>query len=160
MFLFQILKFDGRNGRNSETFLVIKGQYQIDVYAEFIALSVKFKVIVECKRCTKPVEREKVVILADKVWSLGAHKGVLISTSGFQKGALEYAKKHGIALLQIFDKHVMNIQNSLYPTNLIQTEFIRQSPKYYAYQWDYSLEDFPDRRIYPSESMNYLLKKI
>ena len=160
MFLFQILKFDGRNGRNSETFLVIKGQYQIDVYAEFIALSVKFKVIVECKRCTKPVEREKVVILADKVWSLGAHKGVLISTSGLQKGALEYAKKHGIALLQIFDKHVMNIQNSLYPTNLIQTEFIRQSPKYYAYQWDYSLEDFPDRRIYPSESMNYLLKKI
>ena len=31
----------------------------------------------------------------------GAHKGILFSTSNFQKGALEYAKKHGIALIRI-----------------------------------------------------------
>lgn len=52
--------------------------------------------------------------------------------------------------MQIFDKHVMLIQNSLYPANQIHTEFIRQSPRYFAYQSSYSLDDFPDKRIYPS----------
>ncbi|RCX19506.1 restriction endonuclease [Anaerobacterium chartisolvens] len=136
------------------------GDYQIDIYAEFIALSVRFKVIVECKRYTRPIEREKIVVLADKVRSLGGHKGILISTSGFQSGASEYAKKHGIALLQIFDKHVMHIQNSLHPEmDRLHIELIRQSPKYYAYQWNYSLYDFPDKRIYPSKSMDLDLRK-
>ena len=136
------------------------GDYQIDIYAEFIALSVRFKVIVECKRYTRPVEREKIVVLADKVRSLGGHKGILISTSGFQSGASEYAKKHGIALLQIFDKHVMHIQNSLHSEmNRLLMEFINQSPKYYAYQWNYNLHDFPDKQIYPTKSMVLDLRK-
>lgn len=134
------------------------GEYQIDILSQFIALSVEFKVIVECKRYTRPVEREKIVILADKVRSLGAHKGILISTSGFQSGATEYAKQHGIALIQIFDKNVMHIQNSINPKqndllDEIINEFINQSPPYYAYQWSTRLNDFPDKKIYPTESM-------
>lgn len=42
-------------------------EYQIDIIAEFVALSVGFKVIVECKRYSRPVEREKIIVLADKV---------------------------------------------------------------------------------------------
>jgi restriction endonuclease Mrr len=76
------------------------GEYQIDIYTEFVALSVRFKVVVECKRTIRPIEREKVVALSDKVRSIGAHKGILISTSGFQSGAIEYSKIHGIALIQ------------------------------------------------------------
>jgi hypothetical protein len=130
------------------------GEYQIDIMAEFIALSVSFKVIVECKRYTRPVEREKIVVLADKVRSLGAHKGILISTSGFQRGAAEYAKQHGIALIQIFDKVVMHIQASGEPqVNPILAEFIERSPEFYAYQWSTNLTDFPDKKIYPSEKM-------
>ncbi len=138
------------------------GDYQIDLMAEFMALSVSFKVIIECKRYTRPVEREKIVVLAGKVRSLGAHKGILISTSGFQSGATEYAKKHGIALLQIFDKHVMHIQNSNYSnlkTNQMYMEFIQQSPEYYAYQWNSRLDDFPDKRVYPSETMLLEIKE-
>lgn len=135
------------------------GDYQIDIYAEFVALSVRFKVIAECKRYTRPIEREKIALLSDKIRSLGGHKGILISTSGFQSGASQYAEKHGIALLQIFDRHVMHIQNSMYPIDPYYIEFIRKSPKYYAYQWSDSLNDFPNKRIYPSESMNLLLKK-
>lgn len=135
------------------------GNYQIDIYAEFVALSVRFGVIVECKRYTRPVEREKIVVLSEKVRSLGGHKGILISTSGFQSGALQYARKHGIALLQIFDKHVMHIQNSINSINPYYIEFIRQSPKYYAYQWNSYLNGFPDKKIYPSESMDLLLRK-
>lgn len=79
------------------------GEYQIDIFASFIAMGVGFKVLAECKRYSNPITREKVVLLADKVKQLGAHKGILISTSGFQSGAYRYAKKHGIALLQITD---------------------------------------------------------
>ncbi|MVO99556.1 hypothetical protein EDM21_08445 [Paenibacillus sp. N10] len=126
--------------------------------AEFVALSVGFKVIVECKRYTRPVEREKIVVLADKVRSLGAHKGILISTSGFQSGATEYARQHGIALLQIFDKYVMHAQaSSNLQTDPILLEFIKQSPKFYAYQCD--LNDFPDKKIYPSKTMVLEIKK-
>ena len=84
------------------------GTYQIDVYARFIAMGVEFKVIAECKRYSSPVSREKVAVLADKVKSLGAHKGIMISTCGFQSGAYEYAKKHGIALLQVINRNVMH----------------------------------------------------
>ena len=59
------------------------------------------KVLIECKRYGRPVEREKVAVLADKLRALGAHKGMMFSTSGFQKGALTYAQKHGIALVKV-----------------------------------------------------------
>lgn len=61
------------------------------------------KVLGECKQYKNRVNREKVVVLADKVRALGAQKGILLSTAGFQSGAIQYAKKHGIALIQIFD---------------------------------------------------------
>ena len=80
------------------------GIYQIDVYATFIAMGVQFKIICECKQYKNRVNREKVVVLGDKVKSLGAHKGILLSTSGFQSGAIQYAKAHGIALFQVFDR--------------------------------------------------------
>lgn len=132
------------------------GTYQLDIYATFTALGVKFQVIAECKRYTNPVPREKVVILADKVKSLGAQKGILISTSGFQSGAFEYAQKHGIALIQILDKHIVHIQNACDPQteeqkrvrHLMMEEF-RRMPDYYAFEYHWM--DFPDRKIYPSQ---------
>ena len=79
------------------------GTYQIDVYASFFALGVEFKVICECKQYSERVERKVVAELDAKVKSLGLHKGILLSTSGFQSGAIQYAEAHGIALLQVFD---------------------------------------------------------
>lgn len=48
--------------------------------------------LVECKKYDKPVGRDKVEILANRLQSIGAQKGILISTSGFQSGAARYAK--------------------------------------------------------------------
>lgn len=129
------------------------GIYQIDIYAEFTALNVKFRVITECKRYTNSIGREKIVVLADKVKSIGAQKGILISTSGFQSGAIKYAKEHGITLLQIFDKDVIHIQNSVEVKKDIiykmERELFLHMPQYYAYEWDEY--DFPSVKIYPSE---------
>ncbi len=77
------------------------GNYQIDVFAEFRALGVSFKVLCECKQYKNRVSREKVAVLESKVRSLGAQKGILLSTAKFQKGAVQYAEKHGIALIEV-----------------------------------------------------------
>ena len=79
------------------------GAYQIDVYATCKAFGADMKIIGECKQYKNRVNREKVVVLADKVRALGAQKGILLSTAGFQSGAIQYAKEHGIALIQVFD---------------------------------------------------------
>lgn len=133
------------------------GTYQIDVYAKFMALGVEFKVLAECKRHSSPVSREIISVLADKVRSLGAHKGILMSTSGFESGAHIYAKEHGIALLQIFDKNVMHVLNACNPETeeqkkriFLMLEWIRRQPDYYAYE--YSEMDFPNKKVYPPMS--------
>ena len=84
------------------------GTYQIDVYAEFTALNSKFKVLCECKQYTSSVSREKVAVLHDKIKSIGAHKGILLATSDFQSGAIQYAQAHGIALIKVEDHTLEN----------------------------------------------------
>ncbi len=81
----------------------VDGEYEIDVAARFSALGGSFLVLIECKRYKSSVKREIVQALNDKVRSIGAQKGMLFTTSGFQSGAVEYAKKHGIALVQLVD---------------------------------------------------------
>lgn len=145
-------------------FLADDGTYQIDVYARFIAMGVEFKVITECKRYSSPVSREKVAVLADKVKSLGAHKGIMISTCGFQIGAYELAKKHGIALLQVIDKNVLHVMNAANPETeeqkreiYLMIDWHNRLPQYYAKE--YATMDFPDRTIYPSPQMMETIRR-
>ena len=77
------------------------GEYVIDVVATFSALGAKFVVLVECKHHARKIERQDVQVLHSKLQSLGAHKGMLFSVSGFQSGAVEYAAAHGIALVEV-----------------------------------------------------------
>lgn len=77
------------------------GTYQIDVLAKFEALDADFVVLIECKRHQSAIPRADVQLLYAKVQSLGAHKGMLFATTGFQSGAIEYAKQHGITLVKI-----------------------------------------------------------
>jgi restriction system protein len=79
------------------------GLFQIDVTARFRVLGLDFLVLVECKDHARPVEREDVQVLADKMRATGAQKAVLFATNGFQRGALEYAAAHGIALVRIVE---------------------------------------------------------
>ena len=83
------------------------GEYEIDVVVRFQALQTPFLVLVECKRHGRPIERDVVQVLNDRVRSIGANKGILFSTSKFQSGALEYAVKHGIALIQLIDGNAL-----------------------------------------------------
>lgn len=79
------------------------GNYQIDVYAEFEAFGGLIKVLIECKKYKNSVKRETVQLLFDKLRATGTQKGMIFSTSGFQVGAIKFAKEHGIALIKVFD---------------------------------------------------------
>lgn len=111
------------------------GQYQLDGVIEFECFGVKYKTIVECKKYNSRIKRSQIQILHDTIRSTGAHKGIFISTSSFQKGAMDYAKKHGIALLQIVDGFILTLQNSISPR--ISKGF--PVPNYYFAMYDLEL---------------------
>ena len=89
--------------QHNEIIEVDDGNYQIYGYIEFKLMGVEYKTIIECKHYKSSISREKVQILYDKIRACGVNKGILISTSNFQSGAIEYASKHGIALIQLTD---------------------------------------------------------
>jgi hypothetical protein len=79
------------------------GVYEIDVTARFEVLGASFLVLIECKHHKDPIKREVVQILHDRIRAVSANKGMIFSTSGFQRGAIEFARSHRIALIKIVD---------------------------------------------------------
>ena len=76
------------------------GDYEFDAVANFTVLNgAKIIILVECKRYSSPVEREKILALWAKMQDVKAHKAMMFATCGFQSGALEYAKIYGIAAI-------------------------------------------------------------
>ncbi len=129
--------------------------YQIDMYASFTALGeIKYKILCECKRYKSSVKRDKVVLLYEKLQSLGAQKGILISTSAFQKGAIQYAKEHGIALIQMMERGPEYFSHSSG-----QPDFDENDPFLYAesqlpsYRAVDVTRESSDAVIYPTDSM-------
>lgn len=107
----------------------LDGGYEMDVVMRFTAFGgARFTVLCECKKHTSPIKRELVQALHSKLQSTGAQKGMLVSTSKFQSGAVEYAKAHGIALLSVYNGSVAYIQNSahkqLVPVPDVADEFV------------------------------------
>lgn len=130
------------------------GKYQIDVYAEFTAMHTTIKVLCECKRYKNRVNREKVAALHRKIESVGAHKGILITTSNFQSGAIDYAQKHGIALIKAEDNDFKNISYSNGDKEMIDDPFIipeKLMPDYVAY--DYTSETAEPHKVFPTKTM-------
>ena len=132
------------------------GIYQIDVIAEYVALGAKNIVLIECKKYKSSVKRDVVTNLHAKLLSIGAHKGIIISTAGFQRGAVQYAKKHGIALWQVCNNYIKHISASadkhIPDAVKFQLEMERHLPKFFALEWDCS-KDYPCEQIYPTEEM-------
>jgi restriction system protein len=91
----------------------LDGEYTIDVTVRFKALAgAQFLTVVECKKHKNSIKREVVQALREKQLSLGAQKAMIFATADFQSGAIEYAGKHGIALVQIVNGAARYIQNN------------------------------------------------
>lgn len=98
------------------------GEYEIDITVRFEALGGSFLVLVECKHYKSPIKRELIQILHDRLRAVGAQKGMLFATTRFQRGAIEYAKQHGIALVQVADGKTSyftkGLGETIYPPDL------------------------------------------
>ena len=131
------------------------GKYQIDVYIEYTALGVHHKVLCECKKYKNRVNRDKVAILHRKLESLGAQKGILISTSDFQSGAIEYAKSHGIALIKAENYSFDYVSHSSEPSEFDDDDpFLyaeKHMPPYVAF--DCTSDTDEPQKIYPTREM-------
>lgn len=130
--------------------------YQIDVFAEYSALGCRHKVIVECKKHSRSIERSVVTDLYAKMQSIGAQKAILISTSGFQSDAVKYAEAHGIALWQVCDVLIKRLTASAEREMplFVKLEIALEQylPKYFMVQWNCT-SDWPDEEIYPTTKM-------
>jgi len=73
--------------------------HEIDVAIETRVAQLDILILVECKHYNKTVKVGDVLTLAGRIDDIGAHKGVMVSTKGFQKGATKVARAHGIGLV-------------------------------------------------------------
>jgi hypothetical protein len=75
--------------------------YEIDVSLEVrLPPGLRLLVIVECKAHSRPVERSVVQQLIQVRDDIAANKAILVSTHGFNEGAIRLAQKSGISLWQ------------------------------------------------------------
>lgn len=96
--------------------------YEIDIFYEFVNVGVKHRVAIECKDWASPVDQGKVLEFHQKIKNIGEDIiGVFVSRSGYQSGAENVAKRHGILTLTaeniptIFDVLAKHIQFTFIP---------------------------------------------
>jgi hypothetical protein len=76
-------------------------EHSVDLSYEFIVDGIKYLNIVECKHWNKKVTREVVKAFKSVRDDLRAHRAIMVTNHGYQSGAVEYAQKHGIALIKL-----------------------------------------------------------
>jgi hypothetical protein len=97
-----LLKDDGIAVHHRRKYLGRSGQtYEIDLSFTFKKASVDFLVLIECKHYAHKVRLNDVATFAFKLDDIGAQKGILFSTIGFQRGVLKIARSSGIALVKV-----------------------------------------------------------
>lgn len=105
-------KFQGKTG----------ALYEIDLSYTFRVVGAEYLTLIECKYWNKPVGRDIINSFKSIVEDIGAHKGIVVTTVGFQEGALVFAKKCGIGLFKASgrDHSLYSVQRLLGPTEDIE----------------------------------------
>ncbi|WP_420917089.1 restriction endonuclease [Pseudomonas mosselii] len=93
----------------------LDGEYEIDVTVRFSAFGTGFLVLIECKHHKNRIKRDVLQVLQSRVASVGTQKGIVFSTAGFQSGAIEYAKAHGLGTVQVVDGRSIYLTRSFQP---------------------------------------------
>ena len=78
-----------------------RAEHEIDVWVRFSRFGLETKWVVECKYWNTAIPKEKVLTLKSVVEDLGADRGILISASGFQSGAVRVAENSNITLTSL-----------------------------------------------------------
>lgn len=81
----------------------IRTSHDIDVVIRSNHFGFDLLWIIECKHWKEPVSKLHVLALREIVTDLGADRGILVSESGFQSGALEAANLTNVQLASLAD---------------------------------------------------------
>ena len=76
-------------------------KYQIDVYWEYEIAGNKHRVAIECKNYSSLVPVGKVRDFQGVLTDLNNVIGIMVTSRGFQKGAINYAEEYGISLKEL-----------------------------------------------------------
>src|SRR5690349_16412767 len=75
--------------------------YTVDLSYRISIASIEYWNIIECKYWDSYIKRSMINSVQSEISDLKAHKAIVVTKKGFQKGAIAYAKKFGIALVKI-----------------------------------------------------------
>jgi hypothetical protein len=81
----------------------VRGTHEVDVVVRQATAGIGQLWIVECKRWKRSINKLHVAALAEIVEDVGADRGILLSESGFQAGAIRMANSRNITLSSISD---------------------------------------------------------
>lgn len=105
--------FDNVEIKHQEDLKTVTGrEYNIDLSYNFKIAGIEYLTIIECKHWKDSVSRDLILTVKEKANDLGAHKSVLVTTKGFQKGAIEYAKEKGVGLIKITTKREIEVYSN------------------------------------------------
>ncbi len=90
---------DVKHQENLKT--VTNREYNIDLNYKFNVGGVDYLTIIECKHWKSTITRDLILTVKEKASDLAAHKSILVTTKGFQSGAIEYAKEKGVGLIKM-----------------------------------------------------------
>jgi hypothetical protein len=76
---------------------------QTDVKFTHRVAGMAYTTLVECKKWKQKITRDRIDVLATSVEDLGASKGVMFTTTGYEPGAEAYARHKGIELFVVRD---------------------------------------------------------
>jgi hypothetical protein len=91
----------GLEAKTNVTIQGVRTRHAIDVLVKSRYVGFEITWIVECKHWKKPVNKLHVLALRDIVTDTGADRGILLSESGFQRGAPEAAKLTNVQLTSL-----------------------------------------------------------
>ncbi|MDE7406246.1 MAG: restriction endonuclease [Clostridiales bacterium] len=138
------------------------GKRQIDIWCEYTALGSKQIILGECKLTKRKIEIGVVEKLKARIDSLGAQRGYIFATAGFQKGAVDYACAHRIVLVHVLDKQVKFITNSINNSDeqmrLYITECYMRTPQYFLVQLNNN-NNMVFEQLYPTAEMEKKMRR-
>jgi len=97
--IWQILTECGCIAERSKRIVLPRGEVQVDVYALDRTREPNLVIVCECKHWNKPVNQNAVHAFRTVISEIGAHVGLMISSKGFQSGAVKAAKNTNVELL-------------------------------------------------------------
>lgn len=79
----------------------VRGGHEVDVWVSRSIYGLEHHWVVECKYWKSAVTKQHVITLKGIVDDVGADRGILLSSSGFQSGAISMAERSNITLTSL-----------------------------------------------------------